>query len=57
MGYLFTRRFDDAEEAKETVRRLRMITPVVIPNADHWRVREDREFYLDGLRLAASETT
>jgi len=43
------------EDAKETVRRLRTFTPVVIPNADHWRVREDREFYLDGLRLAAGE--
>ena len=43
------------EEAKETVRRLRTITPVVIPNADHWRVRADRGFYLDGLRLAAGD--
>ena len=24
----------------------------MIPSAEHWRIREDREFYLDGLRLA-----
>jgi len=44
------------EEAREVVRRLRTITPLVIPNADHWRVREDREFFLAGLRLAADGT-
>jgi hypothetical protein len=31
------------------------LTPIVIPNADHWRIAEDREFYLHGLRLAAGE--
>jgi adenylate cyclase len=41
------------EEAQELVKQLRAITPVVIPNAEHWRIREDREYYLDGLRLAA----
>jgi TolB-like protein len=40
------------EEAQDVVKRLREITPVVIPTADHWRIREDREYYLDGLRLA-----
>src|SRR5262245_43526302 len=43
-------------EAQEIVKRLRAITPVVIPTAEHWRVREDREYYLDGLRLAAGIT-
>ena len=43
------------EEAQEMVRRLRAITPVVIPNADHWRIGEDRDFFLKGLRLAAGE--
>jgi adenylate cyclase len=41
------------KEAQEVVKRLRAITPVVIPTAEHWRIREDREYYLDGLRLAA----
>jgi tetratricopeptide (TPR) repeat protein len=41
------------EEAQEMVKCLREITPVVIPTAEHWRIREDREYYLDGLRLAA----
>ena len=40
------------DEAREVVKRLRAITPIVIPSAEHWRIREDREFYLDGLRLA-----
>jgi tetratricopeptide (TPR) repeat protein len=42
------------KEAQEMVKRLPAITAVVIPTAEHWRVREDREYYLDGLRLAAS---
>ena len=40
------------DEAQEVVKRLRAITAIVIPSAEHWRIREDREFYLDGLRLA-----
>jgi adenylate cyclase len=44
------------EEAQEVVKRLRAITPVVIPSAEHWRIREDREYFLDGLRLAVGET-
>jgi adenylate cyclase len=44
------------EEAKEMVKRLRAITPVVVPTAEHWRIREDREYYLEGLRLAVGET-
>jgi tetratricopeptide (TPR) repeat protein len=45
------------EEAREIVRRLRAITPLVIPDATHWRDLEQREFYLKGLRLAAGEAT
>ena len=44
------------EEAREIIKRLRAITPVVIPSAEHWRIREDREYYLEGLRLAAGQT-
>jgi len=44
------------EEAREIVKRLRTITPVVVPTAEHWRIPEDREYYLDGLRLAAGVT-
>jgi TolB-like protein len=40
-------------EAHETVERLRAMTPVVIPNAAHWRNPEHRELFLSGLRLAA----
>jgi TolB-like protein len=43
------------EEAQEMVMRVRALTPLVIPNADHWRIAEDREFFLKGLRLAAGE--
>ena len=43
------------EEAGEVVNQLRAITPIVIPRAEHWRIREDREYFLDGLRLAVGE--
>ena len=41
------------EEAREMVQRLRMLTPLVVPTAEHWRDPEKRELYLSGLRLAA----
>jgi TolB-like protein len=43
------------DEAKIVIERLRALTPVVLPNADHWRDPEQREFYLSGLRLAMNE--
>jgi adenylate cyclase len=45
------------DEAREIIKRLRMLTDVVVPRATHWRNPEHREFYLSGLRLAASEAT
>jgi adenylate cyclase len=42
-------------DAQDIVKKLRAITPVVIPSAEHWRVPDDREFYLAGLRIAAGE--
>jgi adenylate cyclase len=44
------------DEAKIIIKRLRALTPVVLPNADNWRDPEQREFYLSGLRLAMSAT-
>jgi adenylate cyclase len=44
------------DEAKIIIERLRALTPAVVPNADHWRDPEQREFYLSGLRLAIRET-
>jgi adenylate cyclase len=44
------------EEARERVRQLRILTPLVVPSATHWRNAEDRELYLSALRLAAGET-
>jgi TolB-like protein/DNA-binding SARP family transcriptional activator len=44
------------KEAQEMVKRLQAITPVVIPTAEHWRIREDREYFLQGLRLAVGQT-
>ena len=41
------------KEAQDMVKRVQAITAVVIPPAGHWRIHEDREYYLDGLRLAA----
>jgi TolB-like protein/class 3 adenylate cyclase len=43
------------DEAREVVRQLRAITPVVVPIATHWRNPEHRELFLSGLRLAAGE--
>jgi len=39
-------------DARSIVEKLRQITPDLVPSAEHWRVREDRKFFLDGLRLA-----
>ena len=46
----------ELDEAKMMIKRLRALTPLVLPKADHWRDPEQREFYLSGLRLAMSET-
>jgi TolB-like protein/class 3 adenylate cyclase len=43
------------DEARGIIARLRDITPTIIPSAEHWRNPEQREFYLEGLRLAAGE--
>jgi TolB-like protein/class 3 adenylate cyclase len=43
------------DEAREAVKRLRAITPVVMPDASFFRNAEQRELYLSGLRLAAGE--
>jgi hypothetical protein len=42
-------------EAREIVKRLRLITPVVVPSTIHWRNPEHRELFLSALRQAASE--
>ena len=44
------------DEAREIVKRLREITPVVIPSVVPYRNPEHRELLLSGLRLAAGET-
>jgi hypothetical protein len=44
-------------EAREVVARLRVITPVVMPEPSYLRNAEHRELFLSGLRLAAGETT
>jgi len=43
------------DDARETVARLRAITPVGIPDLSHLRNPEQRELYLSGLRLAMGE--
>jgi adenylate cyclase len=44
------------DEARETIERLKAVTPVVVPDAMHWRNPEHRELFLSGLRMAAGET-
>ena len=64
-GYANTHRFLAAcyarmgrlDEAREVVKRLRAITPSVMPNLTTYWNREQRELYLDGLRLAMGEAT
>ena len=43
------------DDAPGIVRRLRTITPDVLPNVVQWRRPEHRELFLSGLRLAAAE--
>jgi adenylate cyclase len=45
------------DEARKTVSQLRALTPVVVPEAAHWRNPQQRELFLSGLRLAAGEGT
>jgi adenylate cyclase len=52
--YAHMGRLDDAQEI---VRRLRVITPVVMERATRYRNAEHRELFLSGLRLAASEAS
>jgi adenylate cyclase len=44
------------DEAREIVRLLKKITPVVVPTVTPYRNPEHRELFLSGLRLAADET-
>jgi len=37
------------DKARDIIARLRDITPIVIPNIDHWRNPEHREFFLEEL--------
>jgi len=50
--YAHAGRLDDA---REIIKRLRTITPSVLPNVVGWRRPEHREFFLSGLRRAMSE--
>jgi adenylate cyclase len=45
------------EDAREIIRRLRAITPVVLPDASYLRNPDQRELFLSGLRLAIGEET
>jgi TolB-like protein len=45
------------DEARETVRRLRRITPRLVPSFLPYRHPEHRELLVAGLRLASAETT
>ena len=45
------------DEARAIVAKLRTVTSQVMPSALPWRNPEDRELFLSGIRLAASEVT
>jgi tetratricopeptide (TPR) repeat protein len=42
-------------DAREIIARLRVITPIVLPDASYLRKPEHRELFLSGLRLAMGE--
>jgi adenylate cyclase len=44
------------EDARSMVEKLRRITTDLVPSAEHRRVRENREYFLHGLRLAVDQT-
>jgi adenylate cyclase len=44
-------------EAREIIKRLASLTPVVVPTVNPFRNPEHRELFLSGLRLAAGEET
>jgi hypothetical protein len=44
-------------EAREIVKRLRKITPAVVPSVIPYRNPEHRELFFSGLRLAVGEAT
>jgi adenylate cyclase len=43
------------EDARKLVNRLKEMTPVLIPNVEHWRLPEQQEFYVTGLRRAIGD--
>ena len=45
------------DEAREIVKRLRTVTPVVVPNVTPYRNPEHRELFLSGLQLATSQAS
>ena len=45
------------DEAREIIKRLASLTPVVVPTAIPFRNPEHRELYVSGLQFAAGETT
>jgi adenylate cyclase len=45
------------DKAREMVAELRGLTREIVPSAEHWRRPEQREFFLEGLRLAADQKT
>jgi hypothetical protein len=52
-GYAHLGRLGDAQSIVE---KLKSITPDLVPGAEHFRIREYREYYLEGSRLAVGET-
>ena len=45
----------DLDKARETITRLRSITPEIMPSVVPWRRADDRELFLSGLRIASAE--
>jgi hypothetical protein len=48
---------DRIDDAREIVRRLRLLTPAVVPTIRFLRDPKQLELYLSGLRLAIGETS
>ncbi len=48
---------DRLDDAREIIRRLRLLTPAVVPTIRFFRNPEHRELFLSGLRLAMGEAS
>ena len=45
------------DEARAILAHLRILTSLIVPHSEDYRIPEDRELFLSGLRLAMGDVT